>query len=190
MLSALFSGLSAGHKAGLGIVAASFVLFAVASALFVPRRWPNFPGTGLRPFIAAAAVFFVGMMFAVVFLAKESGDEAAAKGGEGTGQAGTDPTTTSAGRPRTVTVDEVDYKIKLDTPTLVRGSYVFVLHNNGKDVHNLTISGPDVNNAATPTIAGGKTARVQATLRPGTYELYCSVTGHKALGMDLKIRVS
>ncbi len=190
MLCALLFGLSAGHKAGLAIVAACFVVFALISAFFVPRRWPNFPGSGLRPFMAAAALFFVGMMLAVIFLAKEAGGEAAAGGKETTGESATEPATTSAGKPRSVTVAEVDYKIRLNTPTLVRGSYIFVLKNEGKDVHNLTISGPDVNNAATPTIAGGKTAKLQAALRPGTYELYCSVPGHKALGMDLKLRVT
>jgi uncharacterized cupredoxin-like copper-binding protein len=28
-----------------------------------------------------------------------------------------------------------------------------------------------------------------AQLKPGTYELYCSVTGHKQLGMDVKVPV-
>jgi len=32
-------------------------------------------------------------------------------------------------------------------------------------------------------------ARVHVTLKDGTYDLYCSVPGHKALGMDTKLTV-
>ena len=35
-----------------------------------------------------------------------------------------------------------------------------------------------------------KTGTLTATLKAGTVELYCSVPGHKAAGMDLKIKVS
>ena len=43
------------------------------------------------------------------------------------------------------------------------------------------------------SVAGGPyhlTATLTATLKPGTVELYCSVPGHKAAGMDVKIKVS
>jgi uncharacterized cupredoxin-like copper-binding protein len=47
-----------------------------------------------------------------------------------------------------------------------------------------------VKKAATPTIAAGKTAKLKVKLAKGTYELYCSVPGHKQLGMDTHITVS
>ena len=88
----LVAGLSAGHKAGLAVVAGLFIVFAGVSALVVPARWPNFPGSaGLRPFLAATAALFLGMMLAVVFLAGES-----ESGSKETPRSVTTPVTTSS----------------------------------------------------------------------------------------------
>jgi hypothetical protein len=73
--------LSTGHKLGLGIVAAIFIGFALASALLVPRYRPQFPGNrGLAAFIVVTIVLFGAMMTAVqVFGAEEEeGHEPAA----------------------------------------------------------------------------------------------------------------
>lgn len=64
--------LSAGQKAGLAIAAGVFVAFALFAVFVAPARWPDFPGRqGIRPFVAATAVMFAGMMLAVFFLARE-----------------------------------------------------------------------------------------------------------------------
>jgi mono/diheme cytochrome c family protein len=75
--------LSGGQKAGILLVAAVFISFAVASSFVLPKRDPDFPGTtGLRSFVVITIVLFVAMMSAIVFLAKEDeaegGHEAAA----------------------------------------------------------------------------------------------------------------
>ena len=36
----------------------------------------------------------------------------------------------------------------------------------------------------------GESGQLTVTPQKGTYELWCSVPGHKELGMDLKIQVS
>jgi uncharacterized cupredoxin-like copper-binding protein len=54
----------------------------------------------------------------------------------------------------------------------------------------LVVNGPGVSNAKTPTIGGGSTATLKVTLKAGEYELYCSVPGHKQLGMDVKVKVA
>ena len=173
-------GLSAGQKTGILVVAGVFISFAVLAAYVVPSRWPDFPSdAGLRPFLVATVVLFVGMMLAVVFLAKEKEEEA---------EAGEPPAATEAARE--VEVTEVDYKIELASTRLEHGEYTFVLRNEGKDVHNLAVKGPGVPGKVTPTIAGGKTARLEVRLRPGTYDLYCAVPGHRQLGMDLKLKVT
>jgi plastocyanin len=177
--AALVVGLSAGQKAGLAVVAGVFILFAVLSAFFVPERWPDFPGSnGLRPFLAAAATLFVGMMFAVFFLARESESGAAEH-----------PKGSAGAAAHVARVTEVDYKIRLPATSVERGAYTFELKNEGKDVHNLAIKGPGVSEQ-TPTIGPGKTAKLEVDLKPGTYELYCAVPGHKQLGMDVKLKVT
>jgi mono/diheme cytochrome c family protein len=72
-------GLSTGHSVGLALVAGTFVVFALVSALVVPRRWPQFPGQGLGWFIAATLVLFVGSLAAVEVFAKESEEPEAAE---------------------------------------------------------------------------------------------------------------
>jgi mono/diheme cytochrome c family protein len=71
-------GLSTGNAAGLALVAGAFVVFALLSALVIPRRWPQFPGRGLGWFIAATLVLFVATLGAVEVFAKEEPEEAAA----------------------------------------------------------------------------------------------------------------
>jgi uncharacterized cupredoxin-like copper-binding protein len=172
----LVVGLSAGQKTGLALVAGIFILFAVLVAYVVPSRWPDFPGeAGLRPFIAATAALFVAMMLAVFFLAREKEEEAEAR------------ETPAAGR--TVEVREVDYEIELPSTTLEPGDHTFALRNDGEDRHNLVVNGPGVTDKGTPTIGPGKTARLEVRLRPGTYELYCSVPGHRERGMSVKLRI-
>src|SRR5919204_1527061 len=68
--------LSTGHKVGLAVVGAAFIVFALASAILVPRFRPQFPGGGLRAFIVVTVVFFLGMLTAVEVFGAES------KGGE------------------------------------------------------------------------------------------------------------
>jgi plastocyanin len=179
--------LSTGHKLGLAIAGGIFVLWAIASAVVIPRYRPDFPGRrGLTPFIVVTVFIFLGMLFAVEVFGAEEAEKPEAGEAAGAPSGGT----TSVGAAQTVRVREVDFKIELPDTSYSPGSYVFDLKNDGKTAHNLTINGPGVTNAATPTIAAGKTAKVQVALQSGTYELYCSVPGHKEAGMDTKIAVS
>ena len=88
-------GLSTGNAVGLAVIAGIFVVFALASALLIPRRWPDFPGKNLRWFIVATLVLFVATLAAVEVFAKEPKEEATA------GETTTEPagTTTQATQP-------------------------------------------------------------------------------------------
>jgi mono/diheme cytochrome c family protein len=88
-------GLSTGHAVGLAVVAGIFIVFALASALLIPRRWPDFPGGNLRWFIVVTLVLFVATLAAVEVFAKEPKEEATA--GETTTE--TAGTTTQATQP-------------------------------------------------------------------------------------------
>ena len=91
-------------------------------------------------------------------------------------------------RAQTVPVGLKDFSITMPKMAMSAGTYTFVVTNNGPSAHNLTISGPGVSDAATPTFPSG-TKKLTVTLQNGTYDFFCSVPGHKAAGMDVKVTV-
>ena len=188
-MRAVLLALSTSHKLGLGLTGAVFIAFALASSFLLPRYRPNYPGRALGWFVLAALVLFAGMLTAVEFFGREPA-EAGAKGETTAATSAATTTTGSAAGAKKVAVTEKEFKIELASSSLAAGSYEFDLKNAGKIPHNLTIDGPGVPKAHTPTIGGGATATLKVTLKSGTYDFYCSVPGHKQLGMDVKVKVS
>lgn len=93
----LVFGLSTPHKLGLALVGLVFVVFALSSALLIPRYRPDFPGLGLKTYVAATIVLFVGMLAAVELFAKESKEEPSSAGAAAaTAPATSAPATTQA----------------------------------------------------------------------------------------------
>ncbi len=204
--------LSTGHKVGLGVVAACFIAFALASSFLFPRFRAQFPGRGLPAFIVVTVVFFLGMLSAVeVFGAEPKETKKSERAAQtfsqaqpttsGTATTSTQPattaksTTTSKAKtvpvkppptPQTVQATETEFKITLSTKSLKAGVVTFQVKNIGKLPHDLAIAG----GPKTPLIAPGKSATLTATLKKGPLELYCTVPGHKQAGMDLKLTVS
>ena len=168
----LIAALSTGHKIGLGVVGAVFIAFALTSALIVPRRWPGFPGkNGLSVFIIVCFFLFASMITAVEVFGAESEAKGASEAVKGV----------------TVQVQEKEYKITLGTSKVKSGTITFVVKNVGKIPHNLTIQ---QGGKHTPNIGPGKTAKLTVTLKKGAYTLYCSVPGHRQLGMVAKLTVT
>jgi uncharacterized cupredoxin-like copper-binding protein len=108
----------------------------------------------------------------------------AAAGGNSTGDTGG----AAQGTPVDVTLKDFSIDVTGGT-TLAAGTYTFHVTNNGPAAHNLTIDGPDVEDETTGTFDSGGTADLTVTLKDGTYEFYCSVPGHKQLGMDTTVTV-
>jgi plastocyanin len=95
----------------------------------------------------------------------------------------------SGGNGTPVNVTLADFSIKVSGgTTLAPGTYTLNVTNNGPSGHNLTIEGPGVNDQATPTFTSG-TQQLTVTLKDGSYELLCSVPGHKQAGMDVNLTV-
>jgi uncharacterized cupredoxin-like copper-binding protein len=176
--------LTTGHKIGLITAAVIFVVFALSSAVLIPRFRPGFPGRGLPLYVLATIVLFAGMMTSVIIFGRESEE---AHGGATTAAATTQTTASASTK---VAVEETEFKITPASTKLKAGAYELDAKNTGKIQHDLVVDGPGVTDTKTPLIDPGGTATLKVTLRPGTYQFYCSVPGHKQAGMDVKISVS
>ncbi|HEY7794130.1 MAG TPA: cupredoxin domain-containing protein [Gaiellaceae bacterium] len=65
--------------------------------------------------------------------------------------------------------------LALDKP----GTYTFSIRNDGNEPHNFTIKGV----GGTENAAPGETKTVELTLKPGNYEIVCTVDAHEEQGM-------
>ena len=71
------------------------------------------------------------------------------------------------------------------------GAIVFVVQNRGAIEHNLVVAVPGGKRfAQIEIIEPGETKRIEASLPPGTYSIYCGLPGHKEAGMVATLRVN
>src|SRR5207253_3058706 len=95
-------------------------------------------------------------------------------------------TTTAAAKPQatTVAVDETEFKITPASTSFKAGQITFQAKDVGKIPHDLAIK---QTGDKTKLIQPGGSAELTVTLKPGTYELYCTVPGNEAAGMKQNI---
>jgi mono/diheme cytochrome c family protein len=74
----LLGALSDAQKTGIGLMGAAFIVFALVSSFVLPRRWPNFPGRYVWPYVGVVICFFLAMMAVIVWVAKEPPEQAEA----------------------------------------------------------------------------------------------------------------
>ncbi len=114
-------------------------------------------------------------------------------GGPAPGGAVTTTTSSSVSSPpagQQVTVMMTDFRLALPNQTLTPGTYTFVAVNAGHTVHAIQIDGPGVSDERTPgVVQPGQSATLTVTLQPGSYDMYCPVDGHRAMGMDTHFTV-
>jgi uncharacterized cupredoxin-like copper-binding protein len=110
-------------------------------------------------------------------------------GGDSTQAATTTAPTTTAAKPvaTKVQVSETEFKITTDLTSFKAGEITFVAKNDGKIPHDLAVK---ETGDKTKEISPGGTAELKVNLKPGKYELYCTIPGHEAAGMKLTITVS
>jgi plastocyanin len=89
-----------------------------------------------------------------------------------------------------IAVTETEYKIAMGSTSLSAGTYTFDVKNAGHTGHALTVDGPGVEDQTTGLIEPGQSGTVTVTLAKGTYDVYCPVGDHKAMGMDESLTVS
>src|SRR4051794_6681203 len=78
MLALVVADLSTGHKVGLAVVGAAFIVYALVSSFVLPRRMPNFPGRFMGLYITVSVLFFVAMLSAVLIFGREKSEAAGA----------------------------------------------------------------------------------------------------------------
>ena len=156
---------------GLAVTGGIFIAFALSASFLAPRRWPDFPGkNGLSVFVIACFVLFAAMLTAVEVFGVEKSEA----GTEAHGEAA-----------KTIDVTESEYKIALAGSTkFAPGTYTFVVKNDGKVAHNLVVG-----TKTTALIQPGDTAELTVPLEAGTVSLFCSVDGHRQLGMNATVSV-
>jgi uncharacterized cupredoxin-like copper-binding protein len=119
--------------------------------------------------------------------------------GGSSGGATTKKHVASGGVIKTVVIKESEFKLSPSTVTLSKpGTYAFKAENEGSTQHSLEIEGKGLKSkggeageakleqALNPGQSGVLTVSFQ---KPGTYEMYCPVDGHKLAGMKGEVVV-
>src|SRR3954469_19679526 len=89
-----------------------------------------------------------------------------------------------------ISISETEFKLTPSSAQVDKGGTVAIkVKNDGSTAHALEVEGPG-GEVKTGTIAPGKSATLQADLsKPGSYEMYCPIDGHKDKGMKGEIKV-
>lgn len=96
----------------------------------------------------------------------------------------------SGGGGQTIQVKESEYKLTPSSFTVSKpGTVTFQVTNAGQMGHALEVEGSGVEQK-TSTISPGSSAKLTVDLsKNGTYEVYCPIDGHRAMGMEAKLVV-
>jgi uncharacterized cupredoxin-like copper-binding protein len=70
------------------------------------------------------------------------------------------------------------------------GNVTIVMTNQSSVPHAVEVEGGGIEKKGVVVTGGGSASRVTANLKPGKYEFYCPVDGHKAAGMKGTLTVS
>jgi uncharacterized cupredoxin-like copper-binding protein len=99
----------------------------------------------------------------------------------------------SGGVLKTIVIKETQFELSPSTVTLSKpGTYTFKAENKGSTQHSLEIDGEGVKSKGgevgkaklEPYLDSGQSGVLTLTFqKPGTYEMYCPVIGHRLAGM-------
>jgi plastocyanin len=117
-------------------------------------------------------------------------DDDGSSGGSSSSSSASSSGGTSAGG-GAVKISETDFKLDPSSAKVDKaGKATFKVTNDGKPVHALEVEGPG-EEAETESIDPGKSATLTVDLsKAGTYEMYCPIGNHKAMGMEGKVVVA
>ena len=102
-----------------------------------------------------------------------------------TATATTQSSSSSGGGGETLKLAADKSALKFDKSSLTAkaGKVTLVMTNPSGIPHAVAVEGNGVDTKGS-TVGNGGTSTVSATLKPGKYEFYCPVDGHKAAGME------
>jgi len=89
----------------------------------------------------------------------------------------------------TVEVTLSEYAVEMPH-TLPAGPTAFLVHNEGKKTHSFKIEGPGIDAILSKPVQPRATDKLEVTLQPGEYKIYCPIGSHEAKGMTLKLAVT
>ncbi len=92
-------------------------------------------------------------------------------------------------KPPVVKAVETDFHIALSKHSFAPGHYTFDAENKGHVTHSLEITGPGLKHPTTKNLSPGQSANLTVTFKNGAYDVFCPVPGHKALGMNVNLKV-
>ena len=98
-------------------------------------------------------------------------------------------TTTTPGGGTTVAETATDFKFSQPKPTVKSGAVTIKEVNKGQTPHSIELEGNGIGEKRAGTIGPGQSNTLKVNLKPGKYEFYCPVDGHKQLGMKGELTV-
>ena len=106
------------------------------------------------------------------------------------GKSGGSKTAAAPSGGQTIQVKETEFKLTPSSFTVSKpGTVTFVAKNAGTIGHALEVEGNGVEEK-TSTISPGSSAKLTVDLsKNGSYEVYCPIDGHRAMGMEAKLVV-
>jgi uncharacterized cupredoxin-like copper-binding protein len=96
----------------------------------------------------------------------------------------------ASGGGSSVNVSETEYKLNPSDPTVKAGQVTLNPTNDGTVTHSLEVEGTSSGDQELQSeLQPGQSGTLTVNLKPGKYEFYCPIDGHKDLGMKGEITV-
>jgi uncharacterized cupredoxin-like copper-binding protein len=100
------------------------------------------------------------------------------------------PTAAATAATGATSVDVRLSEFKVDMPTTLHaGTVMFRVTNAGTIAHSFEIDGQGISKRVEGTLSPGQSATLQVDLKPGSYEAFCPVDGHRDQGMRATVTV-
>jgi hypothetical protein len=92
--------------------------------------------------------------------------------------------------PARLGVDATEFHLMLSRPSVKAGVVEIELQNTGQDPHDLRVRKVGGKHTfVVPLTLPGARKSVSLNLKPGRYQLWCSLADHRSLGMQAVLRV-
>jgi uncharacterized cupredoxin-like copper-binding protein len=143
----------------------------------------------MRARMAGAATTLAAMAVLAACGSSSSGGTAAPASSPAAPTSTSAPASGSAAAGKTVEVTATEFMFHLPTTHFTPGTYTFVMKDTGKYPHTMEVDGLGVSDMRAALADPGGTTSLTVTLQKGTYEFYCPVDGHRAMGMQTMLSV-